>query len=106
MIRITSGEWKGRTLKTPASQKTRPTQATNSAQTELTQTDLTQAQKDALSYIIQEEKLARDVYTTMYQTWNNKKFYNILNAEENHQARAAQILEAYNLPNPVTDKDR
>lgn len=66
---------------------------------------LTQEQISSLLYLIQEEKLARDVYTIMHQTRGIKKFYNILNAEENHQTLVATILEQYNIPNPNIDKD-
>ena len=66
---------------------------------------MTQEQISSLLYLIQEEKLARDVYTIMHQTRGIKKFYNILNAEENHQTLVATILEQYNIPNPNIDKD-
>jgi len=59
----------------------------------------TQAQQ--LQYLIEEEKLARDVYTTLYATRWISKFNNILNAEENHQAKVAKILSTYGIANPT-----
>jgi hypothetical protein len=67
--------------------------------------ELTEEQKSELLYIIEEEKLARDVYTVLYNTWGTKKFYNILNAEENHQNKVAMLLTTYGMPNPTTDND-
>ncbi len=66
--------------------------------------DLNTQQIQALSFIVQEEKLARDVYGVMYATrWINK-FDNILNAEENHQTLVANILTAYGIINPNDGK--
>lgn len=54
-----------------------------------------------LQYLIQEEKLARDVYLEMYKLRWHKKFYNIINSEENHQNQVAIILEKYDIDNPI-----
>lgn len=61
-------------------------------------------QIEKLEYLIQEEKLARDVYLQMYKLWWNKKFYNIINSEENHQSQVARILDTYTIQNPIQDK--
>lgn len=66
---------------------------------------LSSTQQDQLVYLIQEEKLARDVYMMMHQKRWIKKFYNILNAEENHQAQVAGLLSTYWITNPTTDAD-
>jgi hypothetical protein len=55
-------------------------------------------------YLIQEEKLARDVYSVLYETRGIKIFDNILRAEVNHQMLVAQILSRYNITDPTTDR--
>lgn len=67
-------------------------------------TTLTSQQRDALVFIVQEEKLARDVYLTLYNKRGSNKFYNILNAEENHWAQVATLLDAYGIDNPNIGK--
>lgn len=57
-----------------------------------------------LVYLIQEEKLARDVYSVLYETRGIKIFDNILRAEVNHQMLVAQILSRYNITDPTTDR--
>jgi hypothetical protein len=77
----------------------------NSNETNRPETTLNQQQKDQLVFIIQEEKLARDVYSDLYSKRKNKKFYNIINSEENHQYLVQLILEKYSIPNPIEDKN-
>lgn len=68
------------------------------------QNPLTEQQISQLTYIIQEEKLAYDVYKEMYETRWNRKFANILNSEDNHQDRVAVILKAYNIDYQLSDQ--
>lgn len=68
------------------------------------QNPLTEQQISQLTYIIQEEKLAYDVYNEMYEVRGNRKFGNILNAEDNHQDRVAAILAAYNIDYQVSSE--
>jgi len=65
------------------------------------QNPITAEQKSQLQYLIQEEKLARDVYMMMDEARSIRKFANILTAEDNHQNRVAQILEVYKIDNPI-----
>ena len=44
--------------------------------------DLSQDEKDSLIYMREEEKLARDVYQTLGQTYNLQIFKNIANSEQ------------------------
>lgn len=60
-------------------------------------------QSSKLEYLLQEEKLARDVYMQMYTLWWNKKFYNIISSEENHQSQVARLLEKYEIGNPIKE---
>ena len=52
--------------------------------------ELNTEEETGLVYMREEEKLARDVYITFYQTWNQKVFNNISKAE---QRRAQQYLQ-------------
>ncbi len=42
---------------------------------------MTETQKDGLIYLIEEEKLEKDAYTTLYDKWNNRIFSNIVKSE-------------------------
>ena len=50
-----------------------------------------------------EEKLAHDVYVTLYDLWNMPIFLNISQSESRHTASIAKLLSAYNIPDPVDD---
>ena len=51
----------------------------------------------------EEEKLARDVYWTLYQKWGDKIFYNIAQSEKTHMAAVKALLDKYDLQDPVTN---
>ncbi|MDQ5958815.1 MAG: hypothetical protein QG562_634 [Patescibacteria group bacterium] len=48
----------------------------------------------SLSYIIEEEKLAYDVYAAMYSKWGSKVFSNIKKSETNHQYMVLALLQS------------
>ena len=50
-----------------------------------------------------EEKLAHDVYVTLYDLWNMPIFLNISQSESRHTASIAKLLSAYNITDPVDD---
>jgi len=53
---------------------------------------------DELSVLLkmkEEEKLARDVYTALYQKWASRIFYNISQAEEKHTNAVILLLKYY-----------
>lgn len=54
----------------------------------------------ALLYLYEEEKLARDVYTYLDSAWNEKQFTNIKASEQRHMEAVAQLLEARGLHYP------
>ena len=54
-----------------------------------------------LLYMREEEKLARDVYLTMYNLWGQQVFENISEAEETHAEAVKMLLDRYNLVDPV-----
>ena len=51
----------------------------------------------------EEEKLARDVYITLYEQWNNQVFDNISSAERRHMEKMRIKIEKYGLTDPITD---
>ncbi|MFZ3009953.1 MAG: DUF2202 domain-containing protein [Candidatus Microsaccharimonas sp.] len=53
-----------------------------------------------LLYLIEEEKLAHDVYTIMYQKYGATVFGNILESESTHQERVLTLLQARNIADP------
>jgi hypothetical protein len=53
-----------------------------------------------LAYIIEEEKLAYDVYTVLGDLWGSRTMSNITNSETSHQAQVATLLGAYGIADP------
>lgn len=53
--------------------------------------------KVQLQYLIEEEKLAHDVYTKMFDLWGARVFGNILKSEESHQSQVLTVMENYNI---------
>jgi hypothetical protein len=68
----------------------------NNIQTSLTTSNAT----TQLTYLIEEEKLAYDVYSYMYQKYGAKVFGNILKSEAAHQDRVLVLLNARNIDDP------
>jgi len=62
---------------------------------------LTQKEKEALIYMYQEEKLAKDVYYELAQMYPNVRVFNIYRSETIHQNSVANVLRHYNIPLPV-----
>jgi len=56
-----------------------------------------------LLFMREEEKLARDVYTVMYERWGHQIFLNISQSEEVHMASILTLLERYAITDPVAD---
>lgn len=64
---------------------------------------LTEKEADTLNVMHQEEKLARDVYLSLYEKWGIKAFENIAQSEQRHMNQLAKQLAHYELPNSITD---
>ena len=56
-----------------------------------------------LTYIIEEEKLAHDVYQAMFDKWGSRIFGNIKNSETSHQSMVLAVMESRGLADPRTD---
>lgn len=55
---------------------------------------------ELLTYLIEEEKLAHDVYTVLYDMYGSKVFGNILESESKHQDQVMDLLDAYGVADP------
>lgn len=64
---------------------------------------LSDAERAAVLHIREEEKLARDVYTTLGETWQLPVFDHIAAAEQHHMDHVALLVERYELDDPVVD---
>ncbi len=58
------------------------------------------ATTEDLIYIIEEEKLAHDVYVALYEKWGLRTFNNIQNSETTHQNMALGVIESRGLTDP------
>lgn len=58
---------------------------------------LTDAQKESLQFMWQEEKMARDVYNAMFTKWGAKQFSNISKAETTHMDSIKTLMVKYGL---------
>ncbi len=64
---------------------------------------LSETERASLIFMREEEKLARDVYTTLYETWQLHIFSNIAQSEQTHTEAVRQLLVKYEIADPVTD---
>ena len=65
--------------------------------------DISPDEKIGLTFMREEEKLARDVYLTLFETWKLPIFSNIARSEQRHMEAIKVLLEKYSLQDPVTD---
>lgn len=66
-------------------------------------TPVTESEVEHLMYMREEEKLARDVYLTMYDTWGLEVFYTIAESEKVHTDAVRAKIDKYALADPVID---
>ncbi len=67
-------------------------------------TALTAAETTTLLFVREEEKLARDVYLTLYNRWGTKVFQNIATrSEQQHLDIMGNLIATYKLQDPVLD---
>ncbi len=62
---------------------------------------LTDDERAGLLYMVQEEKLAHDVYVTLGDEWDLQTFQNIPASETTHIARVQALLDAYGIADPT-----
>lgn len=63
--------------------------------------DLDGTETEGLIYMREEEKLAHDVYLTLYQQWGLAIFNNIAKSEERHESQMENLLNRYQIADPV-----
>ncbi len=64
-------------------------------------TQLTATEKTYLKYLVEEEKLARDVYAYLAANVTSQKFSNIVKSEQTHMDQVASLLKTYKVWNPT-----
>lgn len=65
--------------------------------------ELTSSEEQWLVHMREEEKLARDVYTTLGDIWGMRIFSNIAGSEQTHANSVKVLLGRYGLTDPVKD---
>jgi len=63
--------------------------------------ELSAAEAEALLYMREEEKLAHDVYVTLYEQWGLNTFQNIATSEQAHTEAVKALLDRYGLDDPA-----
>lgn len=63
--------------------------------------DLTEAEIDGLLFMREEEKLAHDVYLTLYEAWGLPLFQNIAGSEQSHTEAVLHLLDVYEIDDPA-----
>ncbi len=59
---------------------------------------ITQKDKDALLFMLEEEKLARDTYNYLDNLYTINQFSNIKKSEQSHMDAVANLLEQFDIP--------
>jgi hypothetical protein len=62
---------------------------------------LSDAEVEGLLYMREEEKLARDVYLSLYAAWEIPIFQNIASSEQQHMDAVKRLLDEYGLQDPA-----
>jgi len=62
---------------------------------------LSDSEINSLVFMREEEKLARDVYLSLYDLWGLHIFQNIANSEQTHTEAVANLLVKFNIPDPA-----
>jgi hypothetical protein len=65
--------------------------------------ELTEFEETSIIYMREEEKLARDVYITLFNTHQIKIFDNISKSENQHMERVLCLIDYYELEDPASD---
>ena len=57
-----------------------------------------------MTYMREEEKVARDVYLYLNDTWNLRIYTNIAASEQTHMDAIKNLLDKYSIPDPAAGK--
>lgn len=75
--------------------------ALNTAMSSVQQGALSENEADSLLYMREEEKLAHDVYVTLYDLWQLPVFQKIANSEQTHMEAVKILIDRYGLQDPA-----
>ncbi len=75
----------------------------NSVLTGLPMEDLGSQEEKGLLHMVEEEKLARDVYLALFEEWGHRIFRNIARSENRHMNSVRVLIQKYGLADPVRD---
>jgi len=67
-------------------------------------TTLSPEEIEGILWVREEEKLARDVYLTLYEMWGLQVFANIAESEQRHMDAVLKLIETYGLEDPAQDE--
>jgi hypothetical protein len=65
---------------------------------------LSPREKEGILFIWEEEKVARDLYTSLYNESNLSIFVDLARSEQNHMDQAKALIDKYDLQTPVSDE--
>jgi len=77
---------------------------TSSAVATSTSAELTAQEKADLQFMVEEEKLARDVYLYLYEKWGLPVFKKIAKSEQKHMDTVSILLDKYGVENPAVNE--
>ena len=77
-------------------------QATISA---LSDTELSTSELEGITFMREEEKLARDVYIQLADLWNMNIFSNISRSEDTHMEAVKTLIDLFGYEDPVQDNE-
>jgi hypothetical protein len=66
--------------------------------------NLSDAEKDGILYMREEEKLAHDAYLTLYEKWNLRIFNNIARSEQTHMDAVKTLIDTYGIEDPALNE--
>ncbi|CAA6824681.1 MAG: Unknown protein [uncultured Thiotrichaceae bacterium] len=64
-------------------------------------TEVTDTEIASLKFMREEEKLARDVYLTLFDEWGNSIFNNIASSEQEHTDAVLDLLDTFGVDDPA-----
>jgi hypothetical protein len=85
----------------PAAADVQPGQDLTASLQAIAPSDLSEAEAAGLLFMIEEEKLARDVYTELFAAWGLPTFQNIASSEQVHMDSIKLLLDRYSLTDPA-----
>jgi hypothetical protein len=66
--------------------------------------EINPADVEALVFMREEEKLARDLYLSFYELWGLNTFQNIARSEQLHSEAVFELINQYGVSDPFTDQ--